>query len=394
MKRLNRLSLLMLFALMGVVLSGCVGTRIGTSWSATELVSLYGQSRVMVAYNNILALVDADTGVATRLQNPNGEVRVDDSGNPRLWFVDGNSAEGSQFFARPVFKEVDGATTLLVPSFTNRILEVDLETARLNSPAGYPLTGPAISDAAVDDERIYLGLKLRDVVALDRSTLEQVWLFTTPAGIWAKPLLADGVLYVATVDHQLYALSAETGEPVWAQPVDLGGLAGASPLLYDGFLYIGSYSHKLFKISLQGEIVGEYEAQNWIWSTPSVFEGTLYLTDLSGYVHAVNPETMEGIWNAKHATRGIRPAPVVTDKYVIAASRDGRVYWLDRRDGALVFQREVEGLPEILSDLLYVPRNPAQGVAEDLVVVSTTDLSKLLVAYTVENGRSAWVYGR
>ena len=380
--------------LLSLVATGCVGTRIGVSWSATQVITLYGQERILVAYNNILALVDADTGAATRLQSADGQVRLDDSGNPRLWFVDGNTAENAQFFTQAVLNEASDTTTLILPAYNNRVLKVDLPTARLDTPSGTPLSGPAIANAAYDDSTLYLGLKLRDVVALDRQTLRQKWLYNTEAGIWAAPLLADGVLYVATINHFLHALNAETGQPIWEKPVNLEGLPGAAPLLYNGHLYVGSYSHTLFKINLQGEIVGRYKANNWIWSTPTLYDGLLYLSDLSGSVHAVNPETMTAVWSVTPSPRGIRPAPVVTERYVIVAARDGVVYWLDRRDGATLFSREIADRPEILSDILYISANPQRGVPEDLIVVSTTNMGKLLAAFTVENGRAAWVYGR
>jgi outer membrane protein assembly factor BamB len=380
--------------LLSLVATGCVGTRIGVSWSATQVITLYGQERILVAYNNILTLVDADTGAATRLQSADGQIRLDDSGNPRLWFVDGNSAETAQFFTHAILNEANDTTTLILPAYNNRVLKVDLPTARLDTPSGTPLSGPVIANAAYDNNTIYLGLKLRDVVALDRQTLRQKWVFNTKAGVWAAPILADGVLYVATIDHFLHALNAETGQPVWEKPVNLEGLPGAAPLLHEGHLYIGSYSHTLFKISLQGEIVGRYKANNWIWSTPTLYDGLLYLTDLSGSVHAINPETMSATWSVRPSMRGIRPAPVVTERHVIVAARDGIVYWLDRRDGATLFSREIADRPEILSDILYVPANPQRGVLEDLIVVSTTNIGKLLAAFTVENGRAAWVYGR
>lgn len=380
--------------LLSLMVTGCVGTRIGVSWSATQVITLYGQDRILVAYNNILSMVDADTGAATRLQSADGQIRIDDSGNPRLWFIDGHNAENAQFFTQAVLNQAGDTTTMILPSYNNRVLKVDLPTARLDTVVGTPLSGPVIANAAYDDTTIYLGLKLRDVVALDRQTLRQKWVYSTDAGIWAAPVLADGILYVATINHLLHALDAETGQPIWEKPVDLEGLPGAAPLLYNGHLYIGSYSHMLFKINLQGQIVGRYKAKNWIWSTPTLYDGLLYLSDLSGGVHAINPETMTAIWSVNPSPRGIRPAPVVTERYVIVAARDGLVYWLDRRDGATLFSREIADRPEILSDILYVPANPQRGVPEDLVIVSTTDIGKLLAAFTVENGRAAWVYGR
>ena len=55
---------------------------------------------------------------------------------------------------------------------------------------------------------------------------------------------------------------------------------------------------------------------------------------------------------AQIAERGIRAGPVVYGERVIVASRDGRVYWLDRRDGVLINSREIDNRPELLGDML------------------------------------------
>lgn len=390
----KRFYLVLLVMVLAWVASACAPTRIGVSWGALSEVELYGQKGVMVAYNQYLLVLDPATGTPVALRDSEGRERIDENGNRRLWVVEGSVAENAQFFASPSLIEENGETVFLTPAFNNRLLKVASSTARIDDPKGSPVEGAIITSMTEDDTHYYVAFKLGDVVALDKETLTPSWQYDTEKGIWAQPLLVDGTLYVTSIDHTLNALDAKTGEPKWAKAVDLGGVVASVPLFHEGFLYVGSYSHKLYKVSLEGQIVAEYTANNWIWSTPTLFDGVLYVSDLAGYVHAVNPTTMERIWAVKHAERGIRPAPLVTEKFVVVASRDGRVYWLDRKDGTLVFNREIEGRPEVLSDLLLVTANPEQGLIEDVVVVSTVQMSHFVVAYALENGRAMWVYAR
>jgi outer membrane protein assembly factor BamB len=139
----------------------------------------------------------------------------------------------------------------------------------------------------------------------------------------------------------------------------------------------------------------------------------LYAADLAGYVYALNPDDLTQIWGTKAASRGIRPAPLVTDEFVVAASRDGKVYWLARETGEVVFSKEVEGRPEILSDLLLLEptaasedaegedgenaeTTPELKIDEPMVLVATLNNSHLVVAMPLDYTSTypGWVYAR
>lgn len=388
-RRWGRFLLLSVFVLL--VSAGCVGARIDISWPALGTVELNGESRVLVAYKDRIDAVDPVNGSVVRLLNNDGEVRVDSEGNPRLWRVDGTDAQGAQYFALPTSVDAD---TLLFPTYSSSIVPVNVPTASVDGTA-LTLPGQVIAPMVQGDSWLYVPIRSQGIVAIDPTTAEVQWQIGSTregVGAWGTPLLHDGVLYVPLFDHYLHAVDAETGQDIW-EPLNLEGGIVTTPLLYEDHLYVGTFSHMLYKITLDGEIVGQYEAQNWIWGTAAEYDGTLYIADLSGVVHAVNPETMDAVWSNKIAERGIRPAPVVTDEYVIVASRDGKIYWLYREDGTLAFDREVEGRPEILSDIVFIPANEEARILQDMIVVGTKNLSHLAVAYDME-GRELWVFGR
>jgi outer membrane protein assembly factor BamB len=384
--------LLLLILLLVVVAAGCT-SRIGTSWPVLGTTEMNGRTRIIVGYNTILALLDPSNGSVAQLEDAEGRVRTDENGNPRRWLVDGGSMEKAEFFGRPVALE-DGY--MLFPSHNNRLLKVDMLGARVEDVKGIPLNNPVITDLAASDDIIYAPLQFGDVVALDRDTFSEVWRAPVTGGVWSAPVIQDGVMYVAGVNHFLYAFDAETGKALWTEPVDLGGVAGASPLVTEDAIYIGSFAHKLFKISKEGQVLGTFEGNNWFWSTPVLIDGTIYATDLGGYVYAVNAEDMTQIWGLKVAGRGIRPSPIVSGDYVVAASRDGSVYWLNRETGELIKRYEIEGHPEILSDMLLLEPSDTLQISEPLIVVGTSDTGKLAVAFPLnpESGYQGWIYSR
>ena len=78
---------------------------------------------------------------------------------------------------------------------------------------------------------------------------------------------------------------------------------------------------------------------------------------------------------------------------MIVASRDGKVYWLDRRDGSLINAREIEGRPELLGDLLLLEPSETLNIDQPLILVSSADAGRLLIAFEVD-GRQTWVHSR
>ena len=67
------------------------------------------------------------------------------------------------------------------------------------------------SVVASDDGRLHV---------LDPQSGQLVNAFDAGDSIWAAPLLADDVLYVASVNGKLHALDAETLDPVWESPFE------------------------------------------------------------------------------------------------------------------------------------------------------------------------------
>ena len=47
------------------------------------------------------------------------------------------------------------------------------------------------------------------------STNQTLWVFKTGGKIWSSPAVANGIVYVASFDHNLYAINAKTGTKMW-----------------------------------------------------------------------------------------------------------------------------------------------------------------------------------
>lgn len=378
--------------------AACGPAPLGVGWPSVNLIddACGGKDslKIAVAFNDRVVLVNPADGKDAILLDAECNPRPPDSdGKSKIWDF---RESGKQFYVAPLPIDQDN---LLVIANDQHLFRVDLEAARGDSTTGTPIdgyTGHAVTELTAGEDLVYVGLSSKDMVALDKNTLDVKWTFSTEHGVWAKPLLVDNVLYVASLDHNLYAVNAETGEEIWK--ADLNGAVTAPPLYVDGKLYIGNFSRALYEISAaDGQIIKQYATDDWVWGTPTLVDGTLYFADLGGSVYAVNPADFSLIWKRKVAEGAIRATPLVKDDIIVVASRDQKVYWINRADGTAI--NDGEGKPlvrslesQVLSDILLLEPGDNLDIKEPIVVVGTLSTAQALVAFNLSNGANAWIY--
>lgn len=386
---LKRYRLLFLLVTAVVVLSGCYGTRQGTSWPAIGLIEFNDEQYIAVSYNGQMELVRPDTGSFASLINPaTGEIRRTENNDPRTWVLNGPDYDNAQFFSSPIQLEDD---RYLIADYNNRLLEVDAITTTVEDIT--PVEDHVLANILVVDDVLYIPFQNGGVTAMTLDDKDVLWSYPTEEGVWAQPINVENQIIFPSLDHQLYSVDIDSGELLWT--ADLEGGIASTPLLANDRLYVGSFNKKFFEISLDGEILNDYDTQNWVWGTPAIDEdGIVYVTDLSGYVHALDTnDDLSSVWSVQASPRGIRPGPIVYEDRVIVASRDGIVHWLDKRDGLTINDQEIEGNPELLGDLIFLEPSDTLNIDEPLIVVSSTNTGELLIAFGID-GRQAWVHKR
>jgi outer membrane protein assembly factor BamB len=69
----------------------------------------------------------------------------------------------------------------------------------------------------------------------DVTDTKVAWKFDKHVGVYASPIVVDGLVYTAAAEDYVSCVEAATGEAVWAER--LGGKYAASPIYADGRLY-------------------------------------------------------------------------------------------------------------------------------------------------------------
>ncbi|HYT45021.1 MAG TPA: PQQ-binding-like beta-propeller repeat protein, partial [Methylomirabilota bacterium] len=84
--------------------------------------------------------------------------------------------------------------------------------------------------------------------AFNAMTGKQLWTAPTRGKICSSTAVANGVVYVGSLDSNLYAFNATTGKQLWTAPTR--GKIYSSPAVANGVVYVGSYDGKLYAFHL------------------------------------------------------------------------------------------------------------------------------------------------
>ena len=135
------------------------------------------------------------------------------------------------------------------------------------------------------------------VVALSASNGTLLWRSHAPSGPVSSPTVSiDGsMVYVSSLDGGLYALRSSSGETAWTAALPYAIISSPPALGRDGTVYVAHMNGWGLVVAFDGAS----GAQRWnvtvddvgIWSTPAVSDaGGVFVASLSGNVSAITPD--------------------------------------------------------------------------------------------------------
>jgi eukaryotic-like serine/threonine-protein kinase len=84
---------------------------------------------------------------------------------------------------------------------------------------------------------------------LSASTGNALWTFDAGAGVFSSPAVANGVVYVASINDKVHALDASTGAALWTATGSANNET-SSPAVANGRVYIGFQDNRLYAFGL------------------------------------------------------------------------------------------------------------------------------------------------
>lgn len=233
----------------------------------------------------------------------------------------------------------------------------------------YDTGQPLVATPAIANEVICVG-GVEKIIGVHADSGQLAWSVPT-GGFFQSRAVTDGTnFYLGGWDNYLYAVSAKSGTVVWKTPMGYNAQgqlsfyhapATASPTLEQGRIYICSNDGYLHAFdTLNGNEVWKMRAPKdggaFGYSSPTVFQGTLYLAGLGdgGDVYAVDVMSRAIKWHIKTEQSiydsSVRLAPDGASLAIIGVR--GKVSVLDTRTGKKLWGYEL-GPGNVLSSPAY-----------------------------------------
>jgi outer membrane protein assembly factor BamB len=240
--------------------------------------------------------------------------------------------------------------------------------------AGRPIFGEALVTA----DAVYFTCDNGYLFRLDRATGKEIWRYDLGDGRaprvlahpvvfewdWqgAKPVLADGSLFVGAGDGGFHAVEASTGRRRWR--FDTSARIRNAAAVFDGKagprVAFGGADHLLHVLDRgTGQEIWRFDTGAEIDSAPVVHEDKLLVGTRGAALWALDLEKGERVWRTYFWGSWVESTPRVVDGVIYVGSSDlRRVSTLDPADGRVIWRSDVYGwtwgTPAVMADRLYV----------------------------------------
>jgi len=256
---------------------------------------------------------------------------------------------------------------IYIGAYDGSVHALDLATGRPKWALPFVAEAPIIAGVLIVGDSLYAASDDGNLYVLDARTGEETDRFSAGDSIWSTPLLANGILYVASVKGKLFALDSDLNN-TWDEPFEAeGGLLSDLVVADETTLLVGGIGRRLYAVDIaSGKEKWSFKGENWFWARPLVAGNTVYAPNLDGRVYALNLQTGRPAWEKPFQTvpeSPIRSGPALAGGVLVVADRQGMVYGLSPDDGSLkwgpiLLNKAVLADPELLGQEVVIS---AQG---------------------------------
>ena len=124
------------------------------------------------------------------------------------------------------------------------------------------------------------------LLAIDLTAHKIRWRFAAGKSLTSSPLVANGLIYFGSDDHNVYAVDATTGKKRWSYAT--GGTILSSPVLVEGVLYMSSHDGNVYALNPEnGTLVRKYAVGGSLTASPVVRDGVIYVGSHDKHMYAI-----------------------------------------------------------------------------------------------------------
>lgn len=362
----KKLSLISLVLLGAVLLSACGGAVRGTTWPG------------LAADETTVYLADLPFVFGINLQD-----------GKEVWRFSDKNDNKAQFYAAPVLTP-DGL--VIVGSASGQHILYALKPSDLladgdfKSPAvEWTFTGAGgswVASPLIVNDMLFAPNADGNLYVLDlndgQSQKQPVKVIELGGRLWAQPVTDGERVFVTSLDHTVHAVDIATYNIVWDEDIS-AAIPGSPAIGPDGKLYVGSLASQLEQFDPEtGQHSPVFDAEYWIWSTPTLDGNSLYFGDLKGNFYSFDTSSGGLTWSVQ-PDGAITANAIPQNDHFLLATESGNIYAIDK-DGKTLWFEEVGG---------KIYTTPV--AAGDLILVAPLGAEFYLAALD-SNGRQVWTF--
>jgi outer membrane protein assembly factor BamB len=196
----------------------------------------------------------------------------------------------------------------------------------------------SLSSPMVANGVVYVGSLDHNLYAFDARSGAPLWHAATGAAIQSSPAVANGLVYIGSMDGRLYAFNAETGAPRWST-ITGAGIEG-SPTAADGLVFVGNDNGSLFALNAKTGVVRWTKSlyTHGPISTPAVGHGVVYFAIGGGLLDAYDVNTGALLWEQYTDSDYDAPGSPALDHGTVYVYAGRGIYAFDAASGAQRWQ--------------------------------------------------------
>jgi outer membrane protein assembly factor BamB len=206
---------------------------------------------------------------------------------------------------------------------------------------------------AVDGDVLYAGTGRAELLALEAATGKILWRKDLSAPVRAAPTIADGRVFVLTLDNQLQALATDDGRRLWGYQASAPGTTVfglPAPAYADGLVVAGFGSGDLVVLRATSGSVAWSDSLaaargrnslldlSAVRGMPVVADGRVYAGSLGGLILSLDLRTGRRLWERDIATGD---TPWVAGDWMFLLTTDGQLAAIARADGGVPWLTEL-----------------------------------------------------
>jgi outer membrane protein assembly factor BamB len=201
------------------------------------------------------------------------------------------------------------------------------------------------------NDRLFASTGYAQVLALDPADGKVIWRSSVGAPVRSAPTVSDGRVFVVTVENELAVLAADDGRRLWVHngiPETASLLGSASPAVEGEVVVVAYSSGELYALTVEtgrplwSDSLASTRSVNAVSSLadirgwPVIDRGRVFAASHSGRMAAIDLRTGERAWEQE---LGSTHSLWVAGDYVYVLSTDNELVCLTRNDGKVRWVR-------------------------------------------------------